>query len=75
MPPVDPPKLGIRIRDALRTKTEEQRQVGEVLKDGVVVGQLPFTRVSYELLPGGYSKLQIELIVKSADIATHTFGE
>lgn len=68
---MNPPLLRVRVRERLHPDDGEQRQIAEVLLDGEVVGQLPFTRAAVEILPGDRAKLTVELIVDHADIVSY----
>lgn len=67
--------LKVRVRDVLgdrtRSEADGQPQIAEVLRGDEVLGQLPFTRIGYEMLPHKLTKLTIELIVARAEISGH----
>jgi hypothetical protein len=63
--------LSVRTREVLDPEPGEPRQVAEVLHGDKVLGQLPVSKVVYEMLPHDLGVVRIDLIVERAQIDTH----
>lgn len=65
---VPPLTLTIRTRENIAPAEGEPHQIVEVLHGEKVVGQLPITRVAYEMLPHALGKVTLEVICKRSEI-------
>ena len=65
-----PPFLTLRTRETYPGATGGLEQIVEVLDGETVFGQLPVSRVVYELLAQNVGKLSIEMFVEHADVET-----
>lgn len=67
-----PPVLHIRAREARpgeKLPDMDQHQVVEVFDDdGALLGQLPFNKVDYEMVPHGLGHLTVRFLCKGAEI-------
>lgn len=70
MPSTPPVWLSIRTREYLDPADEDERQVVEVLQGDKVLGQLPVSRVVYEMLPNHLGTVRIDLHVERGQIET-----
>jgi len=62
--------LTIHTREKLHPVDGEPRQTVEVRDGGQVLGELPVTRLVYEMLPQSLGKVTVEFIVEASQIET-----
>jgi hypothetical protein len=63
--------LSVRTRENLHPENGLPRQIVEVLHGGEVLGQLPVSKVVYEMLPHDLGVVRIDLMVERASIDSH----